>query len=148
MGELGVAGELASSTVPSWAKRLAGLTTESFGEKDIETVGRLAEAWRLTGSAAAQAGDIPKAERYLDAAWKLAYPPEAALALGNIRERQDRLAEAVELWSIASSFETWKPPADLQERIEAACRKLPESAPGHSLPSEVSPFLGFGAREK
>jgi tetratricopeptide (TPR) repeat protein len=146
MGELGPAGDLAAATAADWAKRLAALTPEKFGVKDVETVEHLAEAWRLIGSAAARAGDDAKAERYLEAAWKLAYPPEAGLALGNLRERQNRLPDAVELWSMAAAIEDWKAPADLQGRIEAACRKLPEAQSETWVSAGIDdPYLPKGA---
>jgi tetratricopeptide (TPR) repeat protein len=128
-GDASTAGEVAASGLPELAQQLAALSPEKFGKNDLSTVGWVAEAWRLIGAAALAAGDNPKAERYLGAAWKLAFLPDAAWALGNLREKQGRLAEAVTFWSMAAYVPTayQKLPADRQSRIEAACRRLPSA---------------------
>jgi tetratricopeptide (TPR) repeat protein/transglutaminase-like putative cysteine protease len=127
LGNPGPAAELATSVLPSVRQRLAALSATTFGEEDLYWVGQLAEAWYLIGAAALATGDGPKADRYLDAAWKLVFLPKAAWALGSLRDKQGRLAEAVELWSMASSEPTasWELPADHSRRLDSARRRLP-----------------------
>src|SRR5262249_6294244 len=62
----------------------------------------LAEAWRLIGAAAAAAGDVSSAERYLEASWQLGATPDGAVDLGRLREKQGRPEEAVAIWQQAS----------------------------------------------
>ena len=134
------AGGLAATAVTSIAQRLAALSGENFGDGDREWVRKLAEAWRLVGIAALHAGDAAKAERYLSAAWTLTFEPGPAVALGNLRETQGRLAEAVELWSMAA----WVPSArllgmDLQARITKACQRLPPDETKGGAPAAGRP---------
>ncbi len=118
--EPGPAAELAEDGLASVAQRLAGLSADRIGESDLWGAEYVSRAWYLMGAGAAAAGHTEKAERYLDSAWKLWFLPEAAWALGNLREKQGRLAEAVTLWSMAASVPTaaWSLPADHKSRIE------------------------------
>jgi len=130
-GDAEVAGRLAAEALPSVANRLAKLDVSELDDGDAYWSARLAEAWRYIGDAAAAAGDSQKAERYLEAAWRLEFLPEAGWALGELREKQGRLADAVDLWSMAAGTAgPWSTtlPLDRQKRIEAACAKLPDGA--------------------
>jgi tetratricopeptide (TPR) repeat protein len=137
IGDPAKAAELAQAALPSLSGRLAGLLPQALQEGDVYWVDRLVEAWRFVGEGAAAAGDLAKAERYLEAAWRLVFSPEAAWALGDLREKQGRLADAVELWSMAASVPSAAVglPRDRQARIEAACRKLPDTGRTSALPS-------------
>jgi tetratricopeptide (TPR) repeat protein len=154
IGDPRKAGELGASGIPTIAERLAGLTVESFGEGDVYWVERLSEAWYLVGAAARADGDDARAERYLEAAWKLTLLPQAAWALGDLREKQGRLAEAVDLWSMASFVPAaeGRLPEDRQGRIEAACRRLGEAPPSvppeyAKLPPEAQALLRRNSRQ-
>jgi tetratricopeptide (TPR) repeat protein len=127
LGDVARAGELAQGALPSIRKRLVDLTRDSFDEDDDYWMERLTEAWRLMGEAAAAAGDSARAQSYLQAAWKVSFSPEAAWALGDLREKEGRLAEAVELWTLAAGvpIARFALPADHRARIDAASRKLP-----------------------
>lgn len=142
LGDLSKAGELAQAAAPSLARRLAKLTPDHFGDGDVWWTEKIAEAWGIVGEAALKAGDVATAERYLDAAWRLAFSPEAGWALGEVREKQGRLADAVELWARAAFVPTasFSLPADHKARIEAACRKLPPP-PAAALPAGLPKAL-------
>jgi hypothetical protein len=115
--------------MPSVAKTLAQMEPADLEDGDADWLGMLAQAWRLVGDAAAAAGDSAKAETYLLAAWRVQLLPEAGWALGNLREKQGRLADAVELWSMAAGVAGPRSsvlPEDSQQRIQAACAKLPD----------------------
>jgi tetratricopeptide (TPR) repeat protein len=137
LGDVGRAGELAEAALPSIRKRLAELTRDTFDEGDAYWMERLMEAWRLVGEAAGAAGDSSRALRYLEAAWTTSFAPEAGWALGELREKQGRLAEAVELWTMAASLpgSRFALPPDHEARMEAARRKVagPPPAPGPRL---------------
>jgi tetratricopeptide (TPR) repeat protein len=142
LGDAEVAGRLAEEALPSVANRLAKLDVSKLDDGDAYWSARLAEAWRYVGDAAAAVGDSQKAERYLDAAWRLEFLPEAGWALGELREKQGRLADAVDLWSMAAGTSgPWSTtlPLDRQKRIEAACAKLPDGgAAGDDRPKGAS----------
>ncbi len=132
LGDVEPAGRLAADALPSLTARLEKLGPDELDDGDRDWVSRLVEAWRYVGDAAIAAGDTKKAERYLEAAWRLLFLPEAGWALGELREKQGRLADAVELWSMASVAAGPRStvlPADRQKRIEAACAKLPDVGP-------------------
>jgi tetratricopeptide (TPR) repeat protein/transglutaminase-like putative cysteine protease len=131
IGDMGTAVELAEGGLASVAKRLAALSPDEFSDSDLWGAEYLARAWHVIGAAATMAGDTTKGERYLDAAWKLWFLPEAAWALGDLREKQGRLAEAVTLWSMAADVPSarWSLPPDHQHRIEAASRRLAAAKP-------------------
>jgi tetratricopeptide (TPR) repeat protein len=141
LGDAGKAGELADIASASLSSRLAGLSAEGYAEGDIYWVDRLAEAWYLLGSAAQASGDLGKAERYLDAAWKLTFLPDAAWALGDLREKQGRLSDALDLQVLASQAPTaaQRLPSDYLARIEAAAHRLSGHAgpPATSLPAAL-----------
>jgi tetratricopeptide (TPR) repeat protein/transglutaminase-like putative cysteine protease len=157
LGDLETAGRLAREAVPSVASRLAKMEPSDLDAGDSYWSGQLADAWHLVGQAAAAAGDTAKAEQYLTAAWQLSFKPESAWVLGELREKQGRLADAVELWSMAAAIVSpigSALPADYQRRIEGACAKLPEvdrpgqppAPPGPKNPSSIDVF-GEPARQ-
>jgi tetratricopeptide (TPR) repeat protein len=131
IGESATAAELASDGLASVAQRLTALSADAVNENDLWGAEYLARAWYLIGYAALASGNQVTAERYLDAAWRVWFLPDAAWALGNLREKQSRLAEAVTFWSMAAYVPTaaLNLPPDRQSRIEAACRRLPLAQP-------------------
>jgi tetratricopeptide (TPR) repeat protein len=126
IGDTGPAREAAVAALRSMSQRLSAIAADSFGTEDLYWMERIAEAWVALGKAAATEDDPATAERYLNAAWRLRFQPEAGWALGELRERQGRLAEAVELWTMASTVPTGPSalPAGYADRIEAARRRL------------------------
>lgn len=144
IGDPGTGGDLATNGLASVAQRLATLSGDVIGTDDLWGAEYLARAWYLIGAAAVATSDVTKAERYLDAAWNLWFLPEAAWALGDLREKQGRLTDAVRLWSMASAVPGpgWRLPADRQGRIDAACRRLDEgllSTEPDKQPQNVKP---------
>jgi tetratricopeptide (TPR) repeat protein len=130
IGDAALAGELAASALPALSERLARLSGEDFGTKDLPWVDRVLDSWRLIGSAALASGDEAKGVRYLSAAWKAGFLPEAGLGLGILRTKQGRLSEALDLLNMVASIPA--PEAtlrnDIQKRIEDLERLLPQSA--------------------
>jgi len=128
IGDLETAGRLAGEAAPSIAARLAKMGPEDLDDGDTYWSKKLAEGWRLIGDAAAASGDLGKAEKYLDAAWHLHFLPEAAWGLGEVREKQGRLGDALDFWhlAMAAAGGTWNSalPADREQRIAAACEKV------------------------
>jgi tetratricopeptide (TPR) repeat protein len=132
LGDLSRAGELAESALPSIRRRLARLTPDSFGEGDIYWTERLIDSWTLLGQAADAAGDAARAERYLEAAWRVGFSPRAGWTLGERCLTQGRLPEAVELLSMAAFVPSagLHLPADRQARIDSLRGRLPAPEPG------------------
>ena len=145
IGDLIKAGDLAESALPWLSGRLARMSPDDFDEGDLYWTTRLVDAWSVIGDAAAVGGDSAKAERFLRAAWRLGFSPKAGWALGDLCEKQGRLADAVELWSMAAAVPTAAAtlPEDRQSRIEAACKKLPAAAPSPALVPDMPSAIEF-----
>ncbi len=145
-GDVARAGELAQSVLPALASRLSKLTADTFGDGDTYWSERLVEAWHCVGEAALSRGDTARAERYLEAAWRLGFSAAAAWKLGEVRERQGRPADAVMLWSIALEFPSAKLelPPDASARLDGVCARLPPGS-GPLRDSNGAPRPGHAA---
>ena len=137
--DLEAAGRLAAEAAPLVASRLAKLTSDKLDRDDIVWMTRLVDAWSYVGEAALEAGDLAKAEKYLQAAWQLGFVPRAGWALGTLREKQGRLADAVDLWAMAGEVPSGPAllPRDRQARIRTATTKLPELPAVVRLPQQT-----------
>jgi tetratricopeptide (TPR) repeat protein len=127
LGDLVKAGVLARSALQPLTRRLNRLRPELFGEADLYWVERLVEAWTLVGRAAAADGDAAEAERYLEAAWRVGFAPEAGNALSQLRKRQGRNREALELRHLAASVARWDP-RQFGPPVLGASRPAPQPA--------------------
>ena len=146
IGDHAVAAELAAEGLEPMASRLAERSPDSFDDGDAWTAEYLARAWEVIGSAAMAAGEDAKAERYLTAAWRLYFLPKAGWALGELREKQGRLADALDLWALANTVPTapLNLPPDRQKRMDALAAKLPPARKpslSPSLPPDVRAAL-------
>ena len=118
IGDIKAAGGLAQEDLAGVAKNVALITPQNMSSSYLYWVRRLAQAWMIIGEAALEARDIAAAEKFLKAAWEFAFLPDAAFALGRIREEQGRPANALELWSAAATLSNWETrPRDLADRI-------------------------------
>jgi Flp pilus assembly protein TadD len=142
VGDTKEAAALAQEGLAALAPRLAMFTPEKLAPKDAWSAEYLARAWYVIGSAALAVGDDARAERYLTAAWKVDFLPDAAWALGTLREKQRRFAEAAELMGMANTVPTatLNLPKDRDKHLEAVLTRLPpaeRSADGMSLPASA-----------
>ena len=130
IGDHVLAGEVAAAAVAPLVETLSHMSPTNFEKGDEYWVKRLAEAWQVIGAAALAAGDVARAEKYLQASWRTSFLPEAAWGIGLLQERQGRAAEGARwLWA-AQSLEgsNWRLPRGQAERVTAA-RKVARSSP-------------------
>jgi tetratricopeptide (TPR) repeat protein len=119
MGDLKTAASLAQEDLAEVSKNVGLITPKNMSSTYLYWVKRLAHAWLIIGEEALEAKEIQKAEKYLKASWELGFLPNAAFALGRIREEQGQLGRALELWSAAATLSNWDiRPSDLSERID------------------------------
>lgn len=123
-----IARELALSALTVVTPYLAGLSEESYDKEDLLWMKPLADAWYLIGAGALADGRLEIADRYLTAAWRHGYSPRSGWLLGELRERQGRLVEAIDLWRIASALPDANLvlPPDRESRVAAARERLPD----------------------
>jgi transglutaminase-like putative cysteine protease/Tfp pilus assembly protein PilF len=122
IGEEGPAGDVAALALVSIRERLNKLTSKSLASGDLYWATRLAEGWQVIGAAALAAGDLARAEKYLEASWRTAFLPEAAWSLGLLRERQQRTSDAARWFSAAESMAgaDWRLPPGYKQRAATA----------------------------
>jgi tetratricopeptide (TPR) repeat protein/transglutaminase-like putative cysteine protease len=139
LGDVSRAGEVAAGALPALRERLGWATPEDFDESDLLWMERLIMAWTLVGEAAVLAEDLPRAQRYFEAAWEVGLSPEAGWRLGEVHEKQGRHSRALEIWRLAASVRSpAKLPPDRQARLDAVSRKLgarPDPFPDPALMS-------------
>jgi len=104
IGDDSAVGSLAEAAATSIGERLSKLSATTFDDGSRYWMSRLVEAWQLTGAAALAAGELGKAERYLEASWRVGLAPEAAWSLGLLRERQERGSESARWLAAAESL--------------------------------------------
>jgi hypothetical protein len=62
----------------------------------------LSDAWCITGWAALESGDLPQAETYLSASWRLSQDKTSGMELARVRAAEGKTAEAMHLYELAS----------------------------------------------
>lgn len=126
LGDLKAAARWAEMDLEPLAQRLGRIDPAALKESDLVLSQRLAEAWTIIGEEAARSGDVPRAERFLKAAWETGLRPAAAFALGRLRLTQGREAAAARLWAAASGAGPWKGmPSDFEAQLAELRRKAP-----------------------
>jgi tetratricopeptide (TPR) repeat protein/transglutaminase-like putative cysteine protease len=142
-GDGAAAAEIAARALPSIAQHLASLSAADFDKDDLFWSARLTEVWQLIGAAAVTAGDLAKAEKYLQAAWRTTFQPEAAWSLALLRERQQKPGEAARWFSAAESLAgaDWRLPEGYAARAQAARKKAPPDSPGDLAMTNRDPVM-------
>jgi tetratricopeptide (TPR) repeat protein len=102
LDDLARAGQLAEEALPQIRGDLLRFTAADLTENNVYWSGKVIEAWTLVGVAAAGKGDLPRAERYLEAAWTVGLAPAAGAFLASLRMQQRRLVEAFALGSVVA----------------------------------------------
>ena len=96
-----IAQELADKAVTQTERECAKLHLGSFGTGDLLRVGQLGAEWDTVGWVYFKAGDIAKAERYINASWQLTQYPIEGDHLGEIYEKQGKHDAAIHMWRLA-----------------------------------------------
>jgi tetratricopeptide (TPR) repeat protein len=104
VGDAAAAARIAREALPKLIADLQSTDKSPDGAAAERDVLFLGEAWRLIGSAALAAGDLTTADRYLTAAYDIAFTEDAALELAELREKQGRRKEAADLREQAPTF--------------------------------------------
>ncbi len=122
----------------------AGLMNQTLETKRMDQqreTSSLCNYWDTLGWIHYQRGDIDKAERYIRAAWELAYHGEVGDHLGQLMERRGRKEEAAHFYAL--SLLTARPEAETRGRLihlaggERQADRLLERVKGELLQSRL-----------
>jgi tetratricopeptide (TPR) repeat protein len=99
--DLPLAKEYAEKAVAKIEMDLANVALSSLSDTDLQRVNSLAHIWDTLGWVHFQAGDTEKAEKYVDASWRLCRRGEVADHLGQVYARQGKRQAAIHIWQLA-----------------------------------------------
>jgi tetratricopeptide (TPR) repeat protein len=99
--DLALARQYAERAVTKIEADLSNLALSSLSDTDLQRVNSLASSWDTLGWVHFQAGDTEKAEKYVDASWRLCQRGEVADHLGQIYARQGKRPAAIHTWQLA-----------------------------------------------
>jgi tetratricopeptide (TPR) repeat protein/transglutaminase-like putative cysteine protease len=96
---------------------LSTVTLDKLTPRDLARTASLATYWDTLGWVFFARGDVNRAERFVEAAWRLDFRGEAGDHLGQIYEKQGKKPEAARMY--AMSLAAGHPPAETRRRLEA-----------------------------
>jgi tetratricopeptide (TPR) repeat protein len=94
--------QYAESSVTELSTDLRNVELDRLTKDDLDNVNALAASWDTLGWVFFQKGDLDSAERYIAAAWRLAEHGEVGYHLGQIYEKRGKIAEATNIYALAS----------------------------------------------
>jgi tetratricopeptide (TPR) repeat protein len=100
-GDAARARTLSLQTLKHAATSLQDLDARSVTESTTDLIERVAWSWDALALLALQRGDLAEAERYARAAWMLGREAGMAITLGQIYEKQKKMAEAANYYLTA-----------------------------------------------
>jgi transglutaminase-like putative cysteine protease/tetratricopeptide (TPR) repeat protein len=98
---LPLAKELSEKAVADLEGKSKELTLSSLTEEDLKRVDTLGATWDTLGWAYFRAGDLVRAEKFINAAWMLLEHPAAGDHLGQIFEKQGKRDAAIHAYELA-----------------------------------------------
>ena len=100
---LPLAFEYAEKAVEIKEEQLKKLELSTVTNEDLRNVTSLAAVWDTLGWVYFQSGDLDRAEKYVDAAWRLSQHGIIGDHLGQIYARQGQKEPAIHIWQLALS---------------------------------------------
>jgi tetratricopeptide (TPR) repeat protein len=117
-------------------KQTSQITLGNLIKEDLQHVNLLTAVWDTMGWVYFRENNLPQAENYVGAAWKVTQHSEVGDHLGQIYEKQGKLADAANVYKLSLAAETLSPDPSGTDAIQASLDRL--KAKGHS-PSEGDP---------
>ena len=90
-------------------KETAQITLENLTADDLQHVNLLTAVWDTMGWVYFREGNLTQAENYIGAAWKVTQHSEVGDHLGQIYEKQGKLADAANVYQLSLAAETLSP---------------------------------------
>jgi tetratricopeptide (TPR) repeat protein len=117
-------------------KQTSQITLGNLIKEDLQHVNLLTAVWDTMGWVYFRENNLPQAENYVGAAWKVTQHSEVGDHLGQIYEKQGKLADAANVYKLSLAAETLSPDPSGTDAIQASLDRLKPK--GHS-PSEGDP---------
>jgi len=110
-----LAKELAEKAVADLESQSKELTIASVADDDLRRVNRLGETWDTLGWAYFRAGDLNRAEKFINASWMLLEHPVAGDHLGQVFEKEGKKDAAIHAYELALAVQHNMP--ETQDRL-------------------------------
>ncbi|MFY9939147.1 MAG: DUF3857 domain-containing protein [Silvibacterium sp.] len=117
-------------------KQTAQITLGNLTKDDLQHVNLLTAVWDTMGWVYFREGNLPQAENYVGSAWKVTQHSEVGDHLGQIYEKDGKLAEATTIFQLSLAAETLSPDPSGTDAIRASLDRL--KAKGH-VPGDGDP---------
>ena len=115
--DLARAEELARGAEKDFLTEFRNLDLKTVTQRNLDHVDRLAWTWDAIGWIDFQRGKLTEADAYVRAAWQLIGDVDVAYHLGQICEKRDKLADAMNYYLTAQALDA-TPAADLVARVK------------------------------
>jgi predicted Zn-dependent protease len=149
-----LARNLAEKSVAGIEQQCATVNLNTFDNSDLVRVNELAALWDTLGWAYFKSGDVTRAEKYIDAAWRLSQFADSADHLGQVYEKQGKQDAAIHVWRLALAADGNQ--KDAKQRLQNArersiapngVRRSIQNARQDSPPEELSKLRTFSIPE-
>ena len=119
-------------------KQTAEISLANLTRDDLAHVNLLTAVWDTMGWVYFREGRMPEAENYVGAAWRVTQHSEVGDHLGQIFEKQNKLAEAANIFALSLAAETLSPDPSGTDSIKASLYRLKAKgvAPAESDPNQ------------
>jgi transglutaminase-like putative cysteine protease/tetratricopeptide (TPR) repeat protein len=114
----GLAQTLAENSLNITEQECAIANLNSFESSDLARVNTLVAIWDTVGWVYFKRGDFVRAEKYIDASWRLGQAADSADHLGQIYEKQAKHEAAIHMWRLALAANANQ--KDAKERLQNA----------------------------
>jgi len=115
--DLNAALKYAGQAVGDEEKQTATIDLEHLDPSNLKTPSALAAYWDTLGWVHFRMGELERAERYVDAAWRIGQDPIVGDHLGQVYAKEGKKEQAISAYSVALA--TGRAPDDTRARLDA-----------------------------
>jgi TonB family protein len=113
--DLAKAEQYAQYAIAASVQQMRDTSLDHLTKEDAYQAARIASYWDTAGWVRFQRGDLKEAEKYVKSAWMVRVIGVISDHLGQIYERQERKAEAIQMYEMALASNA--PPAETRDRL-------------------------------
>lgn len=143
--EVNLAQQLAERFVNQTEQDCEKISLANLNPQDLENMNLLAAGWDTLGWVYFKQGDLAKAEKYLDSAWRLSQYADVADHLGQVYNKQGKRRASIHMWRLALASDSKHEGA--KQNLKKAGAPIAEpmplaKKPHNALPVSASQELG------